>query len=151
MEYTRKVNTRIFSNSPRHSIFASTDSNPNYLPAPEKIAYKVVIPTGRPNLDTFEGWCTRNVAKGPRPSAVDGEEELILPGPPRTAGSKPTYRMTANLRMALQAIDKGVKYATAAKAYGISVERLKSIKVMEERNPEFIQHRKCQIGNFLNS
>jgi hypothetical protein len=67
----------------------------------------------------------RNVARGERrPQPI---------GPP--------YRMTANLRMALQMLDEGAQYADVAEAYGISEKRLRSIKILERNNPTFIQHR----------
>ena len=107
--------------------------------APEKIAYKVVMPKIRHSVDTFEGWCIRNVAR----REYKSQKKLMPPPPPKQPMAHvPNYRMTANLRMALEAIDEGVSYSTAAEAFGISKERLRQIKILERFNPSYVGYRK---------
>ena len=54
-----------------------------------------------------------------------------------TPGERP-YRMTANLKMALEQIDEGGDYSAVSSAYGIPIERLKKIKAFEKANPKYI-------------
>ncbi|XP_058795878.1 longitudinals lacking protein, isoforms H/M/V isoform X2 [Phymastichus coffea] len=105
---------------------------------PEKIPYKVVIPKKQHSLDTFEGWCMRNLTRNKSSTS----KPKTMPTKQPTMRGKPPYRMTANLRMALEAVDAGVGYDSAATAFGILEKRLRTIKQLEIDNPTWILHRK---------
>lgn len=93
-------------------------------------------------MDTFEGWCMRNVNK---PSTSSGSSSNVAQpstskATPKIVGT-PTYRMTANLRMALKALDDGVEMFIAARTYGIPRFRLQKIHELEIKNPTWVYHR----------
>lgn len=106
-----------------------------------------MTPTAPLPIDTFEGWCVRNVSKHeykpPIIPDIGRHKTSVRPmTKPSTFIPEAPYRMTANLRMALEAIDKGAKYTDVAALYGFSVKRLMYIKKLEKDNPNYIFHRK---------
>ncbi|OXU32145.1 hypothetical protein TSAR_012274 [Trichomalopsis sarcophagae] len=110
---------------------------------PEKIAYKIVTPATPHPIDTFEGWCMRNVSKHEyKPPIIPGvthQRTIVRPTTSRpNLKREAPYRMTANLRMALEAVDKGANYADTAAIYGFTAERLMHIKKLEKENPDYI-------------
>ncbi|XP_031787162.1 longitudinals lacking protein, isoforms H/M/V isoform X15 [Nasonia vitripennis] len=113
---------------------------------PEKIAYKIVTPATPHPIDTFEGWCMRNVSKHEyKPPVIPGvthHRTIVRPTTSRpNLKREAPYRMTANLRMALEAVDKGANYADTAAIYGFTAERLMHIKKLEKENPDYIFYR----------
>ncbi|KAJ8686849.1 hypothetical protein QAD02_022643 [Eretmocerus hayati] len=114
----------------------------------DKIPYKVVTPKLKHSIDSIEDWALRNIHARERnkellhttlepPAVMMG----VMPTRPKV---EPPYRITFNLKKALEAIDDGVEIDVAALAYGINANRLKSIVEMEKQNPHFVLYRQNQ-------